>query len=119
MSAPATAPLRAQRRSNWLDFVADPVRLQILRALSQVTEATAAELAAQSPASYQTLRRHLEALETCGVIRARAGVSDGETSGRPAARFSLNPDVRESVRSATAGSTSTTSPASSSSPARR
>jgi predicted ArsR family transcriptional regulator len=80
--------------------VADPVRLQILRALSQVTDATASELAAGSPASYQTLRRHLEALETFGVIRERPGVSDGETSGRPAARFSLSPEVRESMRSA-------------------
>jgi predicted ArsR family transcriptional regulator len=80
--------------------VADPVRLQILRVLSQVADATVSELAARSPASYQTLRRHLEALETFGVIQAQPGVSDGETSGRPAARFSLSPDVRESVRSA-------------------
>lgn len=100
MRASAVAPLRARRRSHWLDVVADPVRLQILRALSQVTDATASELAAHSPASYQTLRRHLEALETFGVIRARPGVSDGETSGRPAARFSLSPEVRDSVRSA-------------------
>lgn len=100
VSASATAPSRARRRSHWLDGVADPVRLQILRTLSEVTEATAAELASHSPASYQTLRRHLEALEAVGVIRARPGVSDGERSGRPAARFSLNPDLRESVRSA-------------------
>lgn len=100
-------------------MVADPVRLQILRALSEVTDATASELAAHGPASYQTLRRHLEALETSGVIRTHPGVSDGETSGRPAARFSLSPDVRESVRSATVASTSTTSPASSSPQARR
>lgn len=116
MSVATAAPTRARRDSHWLDVVADPVRLQILRLLSQVTDATAAELAAHSPASYQTLRRHLEALEASGVIHARPGVSDGETSGRPAARFSLSPDVRESVRSATAASTSTTSPASPSSP---
>jgi len=102
-----------------LDVVADPVRLQILRLLSQVTDATATELATHSPASYQTLRRHLEALEAFGVIRARPGVSDGETSGRPAARFSLDPDLRESVRSATAAPTSNARPSSSSSPARR
>lgn len=101
MRAAAAAPLdTVRRRSHWLDVVADPVRLQILRALSQVTDATASELAAGSPASYQTLRRHLEALETFGVIRERPGVSDGETSGRPAARFSLSPEVRESMRSA-------------------
>lgn len=100
MSASATAPSRARRQSHWLDVVADPVRLQILRALSQVTDATASELAARSPASYQTLRRHLEALEASEVIQVRPGVSDGATSGRPAARFSLTPQVRASVRSA-------------------
>jgi predicted ArsR family transcriptional regulator len=85
---------------SWVDVVAEPVRLQILRSLCEVPDATAAELAKRSPASYQTLRRHLEALETSGVIRTRPGVSDGETTGRPATRFSLTPAVRESVRSA-------------------
>lgn len=92
--------MATRQREHWLDVVADPVRLQILRTLCQVTEATAAELASHSPASYQTLRRHLEALETVGVVRARPGVSDGESCGRPAARFSLSPTLRESVRSA-------------------
>ncbi len=76
------------------------MRLKILRMLCDVPEATASELASDSPASYQTLRRHLEALEAFGVIQARPGVSDGATSGRPATRFSLSPDVRKSVRSA-------------------
>ena len=97
MAAGATGAVRAAK---WLDVIADPVRLQILRALTQVGEATASELAARSPASYQTLRRHLDALETSGVIRAQPGVSDGTTGGRPAARFSLTPAVRESVCSA-------------------
>jgi DNA-binding transcriptional ArsR family regulator len=84
---------------HWLDGIADPVRLQILRSLSQAPEATAAELADRSPASYRTLRRHLEALEALDVVRSHPGVSDGERSGRPATRFSLNPEVRDSVRS--------------------
>jgi DNA-binding transcriptional ArsR family regulator len=96
------APAKAEGRSHWLEFIADPVRLQILRKLSRVEEATTSELASDGPASYQTLRRHLEALEASGVIRARAGVSDGE-SGRPAARFSLDPRLRESVRLAIDG----------------
>ena len=100
MSASPAALSSTQRQSGWLDVIADPVRLQILRTLSQVTEATASELAARSQASYQTLRRHLEALEAVDVIRARPGESDGETSGRPAARFRLSPDVRESFCSA-------------------
>lgn len=73
------------------------MRLQILRSLCNVRDASATELANCSPASYQTLRRHLDALEKSGVVRARPGVSDGETSGRPATRFSLPPPVRESV----------------------
>lgn len=118
----AAGPAKTRGRSHWLEVVADPVRLQILRKLSRVEEATAAELASDGPASYQTLRRHLGALEASGVIRARAGVSEGG-SGRPAARFSLDPRLRESVRSAIGGrasqaSTSTSARAGSSSPAR-
>jgi DNA-binding transcriptional ArsR family regulator len=96
------APAKAEGRSHWLEVIADPVRLQILRKLSRVEEATTSELASDGPASYQTLRRHLEALEASGVIRARAGVSEGE-SGRPATRFSLDPGQRESVRLAVDG----------------
>jgi predicted ArsR family transcriptional regulator len=96
------APAKTEHHLHWLDVVADPVRLQILRKLSRVEDATTSELANDSPASYQTLRRHLEALQAFGVIRARAGVSEGE-SGRPAARFSLDPELRVSVRSAIDG----------------
>ena len=97
MSAFPAARSGETRQSHWLDVIADPVRLQILRSLSQVPDATASELADGSPASHQTLRRHLEALEVLEVIRSRPGASDGETSGRPAARFSLSPEVRDSV----------------------
>lgn len=96
------APAKAASHSHWLEVIAEPVRLQILRKLSQVEDATISELASDGPASYQTLRRHLEALAAFGVIRAQAGVSEGE-SGRPAARFSLDPRLRESVRSAIDG----------------
>jgi predicted ArsR family transcriptional regulator len=99
VSTSAAAPSGTTYRPHWLDVIADPVRLQILRSLSQVTDATASELAHRSPGSDQTLRRHLEALEALGVIRSQPGVSDGETSGRPAARFSLAPDVRASLSS--------------------
>jgi predicted ArsR family transcriptional regulator len=83
----------------WLFVVADPVRVHILRALIAVNEATAADLASWGQASNQTLRRHLEALIANGVLHERPGESDGKTPGRPAARFSLHPDVRESVES--------------------
>jgi DNA-binding transcriptional ArsR family regulator len=79
--------------------IADPVRLGILRSLSQTEEATAAELAEWGQASSQTLRRHLDALVALGVLREHAARSDGETPGRPAAHFSLPAEMRESVRS--------------------
>lgn len=85
--------------TRWLEVIADPVRLGILRSLSQVEEATAADLAIWGQASSQTLRRHLDALVSLGVIREHAAQSDGETPGRPAAHFSLPVEMRESVRS--------------------
>jgi DNA-binding transcriptional ArsR family regulator len=88
----------ARSGTSWLEEVADPIRLGILRSLSQVTEATTADLATWGQASSQTLRRHLEALVSVGVIREHPAISDGETPGRPAARFSLSKEVRESVR---------------------
>jgi predicted ArsR family transcriptional regulator len=97
VSASPAAPPLTTRRADWLNVIAEPVRLQILRLLCEAPDATASELAERSPASYQTLRRHLEALEAAGVIRARPGMSDGATSGRPATRFSLSPAVRASV----------------------
>lgn len=83
----------------WLHGVADPVRLGVLRGLTAVEGATASELAARCQASMPTLRRHLDALVAVGLIEQEAGESDGETTGRPAARFSLNRELRPSVES--------------------
>jgi len=87
------------KASRWLEVIADPVRLGILRSLSQVTEATTSDLAAWGPASNQTLRRHLEVLVSLGIIEEHPARSDGETPGRPATRFSLPLEMQESVRS--------------------
>jgi DNA-binding transcriptional ArsR family regulator len=86
------------RAAKWLEVIADPVRLGILRSLSHVADATASDLAVWGQASNQTLRRHLEALVCLGVIREHPARSDGETPGRPAARYSLPRAVRDSVR---------------------
>jgi predicted ArsR family transcriptional regulator len=83
--------------TRWLEVIADPIRLGILRSLCQVTEATTSDLASWGEASSQTLRRHLEALVCLGVIHEHPAESDGETPGRPAARYSLSAEVRESV----------------------
>jgi DNA-binding transcriptional ArsR family regulator len=95
-------PLKASAAAGatrWLEVIADPIRLGILRSLSEVKEATTSDLATWGQASSQTLRRHLEALVSLGVIHEHPAQSDGETPGRPAARFSLSPEVRESVQS--------------------
>jgi predicted ArsR family transcriptional regulator len=91
-------PLR-QAVPGWLAVVADPIKLHIVSALSEVEEATASDLADSGQASNQTLRRHLEALVTFGIIEMAPGQSDGETPGRPAARFTLPAATRESVQS--------------------
>jgi len=88
----------ASRATSWLEVIADPVRLGILRSLSRVSEATTTDLASWGQASSQTLRRHLDALVSVGVILEHPAQSDGETPGRPAARFSLPAEMRESVR---------------------
>ncbi|MGN6275202.1 MAG: helix-turn-helix domain-containing protein [Solirubrobacterales bacterium] len=80
-----------------LAVIADPVRLALVRGLAEGREATAAELSGRCQASGQTIRRHLEALVSSGVVVETAGVSDSATPGRPAARFSLHPEARESL----------------------
>lgn len=99
VGAATVATSGTQKQMDWLGVVADPVRLHILRSLSDVGDATVAELLVLGQASGQTMRRHLEDLVAVGVIEERPGESDGETPGRPAARFSLRMELRESVRS--------------------
>jgi predicted ArsR family transcriptional regulator len=80
-----------------LDGIADHVRLSLVRCLAKTGEATAAELSRSCQASEPTIRRHLEALVSNGIVLETTGVSDGATPGRPATRFSLHPQARESL----------------------
>ena len=79
-----------------LDGIADPVRLGLVRCLAEGGEATVAELMGRCQASGRTVRRHLEALVTGGIVVETPGASDGATPGRPSARFSLHPEAKES-----------------------
>jgi predicted ArsR family transcriptional regulator len=94
-TGPSGSPSAALR--GFLDGIADPVRLGLVRCLAERREATAAELSGRCQASGPTIRRHLEALVSSGIVVEVAGVSDGVTPGRPATRFSLRPEARESL----------------------
>jgi predicted ArsR family transcriptional regulator len=83
---------------DWLALVADPIRLRIVVVLSEVEQASAADLAALGEVSGPTLRRHLSALVALGVVEQRRGESDGQTPGRPPAQFVLPARIRDSVR---------------------
>ena len=90
-------PLPAGAGNSWLRLIADPVRLEIIQALARSKEASAADIARSGPTSEPTLRRHLEALVSLGLVQQRYRESDG-TIGRPPTLFSLSPEVRASVR---------------------
>jgi predicted ArsR family transcriptional regulator len=91
----AAAPILAH--TGLLYGIAHPVRLALVRCLGESAEATAAELSERCQASGPTIRRHLEALVSSGIVDEAAGASDGVTPGRPAARFILHPEVRRSL----------------------
>lgn len=78
-------------------MITDPVRLSLLRSLVDLIEASVAELAAHSHVSDPTLRRHLEAMAALSLVHEHRLAGDGLTPGRPAVRFSLDPDVRENA----------------------
>jgi predicted ArsR family transcriptional regulator len=81
----------------WQSLITDPIRFGVLRILSEIGEASAVQLAARSNVSEPTIRRHLEQLVKMGWVRECRGESDGLTPGRPATRFSLEPEAREGL----------------------
>ena len=93
-------PAAPSETGTWLWAIVDPIRLEILRVLATRPEATVPVLALHSGATPRTLRRHLGALVTLGVVLERPGNADGLTPGRPASRFSLRPELRPSVTGA-------------------
>ena len=82
---------------SWLDVLTDPVRLAIIQALVEREAGTAADLVRESHASYRAVHRHLDVLVNLGLVRELRGESDGESPGRPASVFSLDPRTRESA----------------------
>jgi DNA-binding transcriptional ArsR family regulator len=78
---------------SWAAILTDPVRLAVLRALSELQSATIAELRCRCHASERTVRRHLEALGALGLVLEQPGERDGLSPGRPGRRFVLDAEV--------------------------
>jgi predicted ArsR family transcriptional regulator len=70
-----------------LDVIADPVRLRILRHLAEHGPATGPELADAAGVHRNTVRGHLQELESAGVLVAAAREADGP--GRPGVEYRL------------------------------
>jgi DNA-binding transcriptional ArsR family regulator len=92
-----------------LEAVANPIRLRIVRSLSESESASLDELAQAVSAQRNTVRAHLRALMGAGVVARLPGQSDGRL-GRPPARYRLErrelsrgpgqaPDAQTDVRS--------------------
>lgn len=86
----------AWARESLLLELADPVKLAIVRALSEVDSATLSELGGLTATSRSTLRRHTMAMRAAGLLATCDGESDG-TTGRPARRISLSAAARGTV----------------------
>lgn len=75
-------------QAGWLEAVANPIRLRIVRYLSDRDSASLDELSKVVSAQRNTVRAHLRALISAGVVARLPGQSDGRL-GRPPARYRL------------------------------
>jgi DNA-binding transcriptional ArsR family regulator len=75
-------------QAGWLEAVANPIRLRIVRHLSGVESASLDELSTEVAAQRNTVRAHLRALIAAGVVARLPGQSEGRL-GRPPARYRL------------------------------
>jgi predicted ArsR family transcriptional regulator len=72
-----------------LDAIADPIRLRIVRRLSEAPGATLPELAVAADVHINTVRPHVVALEAAGVVGRERQPHEGR--GRPAVGYRLAP----------------------------
>lgn len=70
-----------------LEAIADPIRLSIVRTLSERGPATLLQLAESAKAHVNTIRQHVKALEASGFLHRTEGPSGGP--GRPQQRYRL------------------------------
>ncbi|MDX6635468.1 MAG: Helix-turn-helix domain [Solirubrobacterales bacterium] len=84
--------------STWLEVLTDPVRLDVLFALSETGAGSAGEVARRCHATERTVKRHLDALVALGLAHESREGSGSERLGRPPTRFILDGMVRERAR---------------------
>jgi predicted ArsR family transcriptional regulator len=82
---------------NWLEIITDPVRLDVLFALSPTGAGSVSQIARRCHASERTVRRHLDALVALGFVRESPPDRGSERPGRPPTRFILDGLVRDRV----------------------
>src|SRR5689334_4831777 len=75
-----------------LDAIADPIRLRVVRHLSEAPAATLPELAAVAGVHLNTVRPHVLELEHAGVLTRERQAPDGR--GRPPVQYRLAGDWR-------------------------
>jgi DNA-binding transcriptional ArsR family regulator len=75
-------------QAGWLEAVANPIRLRIVRHLNERDSASLDELAQEVSAQRNTVRVHLRALMAAGVVARLPGQPEGRL-GRPPARYRL------------------------------
>ena len=75
-----------------LDAIADPIRLRVVRRLSETPAATLPELARSAGVHLNTVRPHVLALEHAGVLTRERQAPEGR--GRPPVQYRLAGDWR-------------------------
>src|SRR5260370_14531919 len=85
----------------WLEAIADPIRLGIVRELSRRHDASLNELAHAVTAAPETIRRHVRQLERAGVVTALPRMPDRESRGPPPVRYPLASTPHNQARALT------------------
>ena len=77
--------------SDYLDVLSNPTRLKILKAIENVPK-DIREISYEVGVSYENTKKHIQKLNTAGVIRKETGISSRSSKGvHPVWKYSLMP----------------------------
>jgi DNA-binding transcriptional ArsR family regulator len=83
--------------SDYLDVLSNPTRLKILKAIENVPK-DIREISYEVGVSYENTKKHIQKLNTAGVIRKETGISSRSSKGiHPVWKYSLMPGGLDSV----------------------